>query len=81
MTVKKKHRRPRGKCGKAIYWDIISAKLDLARWRSKDGEVMRVQRCNICWGEVFHLTKQERRSDQPDRIPQSIDAESTRAIA
>lgn len=78
---KNRGRRPRGKCGKAIYWDDISAKLDLARWQRKDGEEIRVQRCNICWGQVFHLTSQPRRAQTGMSDPQSIDAESSRAIA
>lgn len=85
MTKRKQHRRgrPRGKCGKAIYWDEISAKFDLARRQAKDNNEIRVRQCNICFGHVFHLTSQPQRTEKKTgmRDPQSIDAESSRAIA
>jgi hypothetical protein len=78
-------RRPRGKCGKIMYFTELDAKIDLARLQRRDLDVRRVQPCNICWGEVFHLTKQDQKTEPRKKktgssAPQSIDGESFQAI-
>jgi nitrate/TMAO reductase-like tetraheme cytochrome c subunit len=78
--------RPRGKCGKVLYFTELDAKIALAKLQWKDRGEKRVQPCNICHGEVFHLTKQDQKTQPRDRRKgmsdsRSIDGESSRAIA
>ena len=71
---------PRGKCGKKMFRSELDAKIVLGlRGRRGNRQEQRVYKCTICWGEVWHTTSQKKRDT--DRIPQSIDAESSRAIA
>lgn len=75
----------RGRCGKIMIPDELGAKIILARLVWKDKGQARAYKCNLCFGEVWHITSQppepgrsEKRTGSID--PQSIDEESSLAI-
>lgn len=72
----------RGKCGKIILRDELSAKILLARLVWKDTGAFRAYECNICRKGVWHVTSQKQRTEKRTgkRDPQSIDGESSLAI-
>jgi hypothetical protein len=75
----------RGKCGKIIIRDELSAKIILARLVWKDKGQFRAYECNLCWGHVWHVTSQEPDPGRNEKktgssAPQSIDEESSLAI-
>jgi hypothetical protein len=86
MTTKRRRGRPRGKCGKVLFFSKLDAEITLARLVWRDKGQARVHYCNICFGDVYHITSQGEEPDRKSREtgandPQSIDAESSRAIA
>lgn len=72
----------RGKCGKIIIRDELSAKILLARLVWRDKGQFRTYECNICYGQVWHVTSQEQKTEKKTgkRDPQSIDEEPSLAI-
>lgn len=76
-------RRPRGKCGKVLFFTELDAKIVLADMQRRGKEAKRVQECNICYGDVYHITSQDQRTKKRTRkrTPQSIDEEPLRNIA
>lgn len=86
MANKRRKGRPRGKCGKVLFFSKLDADIALARMVWKDRGQKRVQGCNICFGDVYHVTSQDPDPGRNEKrtgsiAPQSIDAESSRAIA
>jgi hypothetical protein len=71
----------RGKCGKVIYRTELDAKLALLNRQNRDKGQLRIHRCNVCKGKVYHLTSQRRKRAEGKRDPQDIDGESRPAIA
>lgn len=72
----------RGKCGKVIIRTELDAKIILARLVWRDQGAFRAYECNICYGNVWHVTSQEQRTEKKTRMiaPRSIDEESSLAI-
>lgn len=72
----------RGKCGKIMIRDELSAKIILARLVWKDKGQFRAYECNLCYGGVWHVTSQEQRTEKKTGSidPQSIDGEISLAI-
>jgi hypothetical protein len=86
MTTKRRKNGRRGRCGKVLFFSKLDADIVLARLVWKDTGQKRVQHCNICYGDVWHITSQDEDPGRSEKrtgsiTPQSIDAESSRAIA
>jgi len=71
----------RGKCGKVIYRTELDAKIALADNQRRDKGPVRIHRCNVCAGKVYHLTSERRKRAEGKRNPRDIDGESRPAIA
>lgn len=75
----------RGRCGKLLYRDEIAAKFALANLQRRDKGETRIYKCNICFGQVWHVTAQPPDPGRSEKrtgsiAPQSIDEESSLAI-